>query len=77
MNGFVTVGQEIKFARGDHVHPIDTSRAPFYRPVETITSGTRVLTKDDIGRHFRIDGGTITIDVINLPFGSRIMHTRP
>jgi hypothetical protein len=37
MNGTVAVGTSLKFARADHVHPTDTSRAPLASPTFTGT----------------------------------------
>lgn len=37
MNGTAAVGTSNKYARADHVHPIDTSRAPLASPVFTGT----------------------------------------
>jgi len=37
MNGAVAIGTSLKFARADHVHPTDTSRAPLASPTFTGT----------------------------------------
>ena len=37
MDGTAAVGSELAFARGDHVHPTDTSRAPLASPTFTGT----------------------------------------
>jgi hypothetical protein len=37
INGAVAVGTSLKFARADHVHPVDTSRAPLNSPTFTGT----------------------------------------
>ena len=37
MDGTATVGTELAFARGDHIHPTDTSRAPLASPALTGT----------------------------------------
>ncbi|MDN2578959.1 hypothetical protein [Aquibium sp. ELW1220] len=37
MNGAVAIGGSLKFARADHVHPTDTSRAPLASPTFTGT----------------------------------------
>lgn len=37
MDGTATVGSELAFARGDHIHPTDTSRAPLASPALTGT----------------------------------------
>ena len=41
MDGTATVGTELAFARGDHIHPTDTSRAPLASPTFT---GTPLIT---------------------------------
>lgn len=46
MNGVAAVGTAIAWARGDHVHPTDTSRAPLLSPVFT---GTPSLPTGTIG----------------------------
>lgn len=49
MDGTATVGTETKFARGDHIHPTDTSRVPTSRQVNGKSlSGNIILTGDDI-----------------------------
>ena len=37
MNGTAALGSEYEYARGDHVHPVDTSRAPIASPTFTGT----------------------------------------
>jgi len=37
MNGAVAIGTSTRFARSDHVHPIDTTRAPLASPILTGT----------------------------------------
>ena len=37
MDGIAAIGSELAFARGDHVHPTDTSRAPLASPALTGT----------------------------------------
>ena len=49
MDGTATVGTETKFARGDHIHPTDTSRVPTSRQVNGKSlSGNIILTGDDV-----------------------------
>lgn len=49
MDGTATVGTETKFARGDHIHPSDTSRVPTSRTVNgKALSSDIVLTGGDI-----------------------------
>lgn len=55
MNSAVAIGTGTTFARTDHVHPIDTSRAPVANPTFT---GTQTLPS------VNIDGGTIDNTVI-------------
>lgn len=44
MDGVAAVGSESTYARGDHVHPTDTSRAPIQSPA---LSGTPTTTQPD------------------------------
>jgi hypothetical protein len=46
MNGVVAVGTSLRYSRQDHVHPIDTSRAPIASPTFTGTvssTGTQII----------------------------------
>lgn len=45
MDGTAAVGTETTFARGDHVHPTDTSRAPLASPTFTGTPKAPTATK--------------------------------
>lgn len=45
MDGTAAVGKETAFARGDHVHPTDTSRAPLASPTFTGTPKSTTATK--------------------------------
>ncbi len=50
MNGTATVGSETAFARGDHIHPSDTSRVPTTRTVAGhALSADVTLVKGDVG----------------------------
>lgn len=50
MDGTAAVGSETAFARGDHVHPSDTSRVPTTRKVAGHALSTDVtLVKNDVG----------------------------
>ena len=50
MNGTAAVGTEMAFARGDHVHPSDTSRVPTTRKVAGhALSADVTLAKGDVG----------------------------
>lgn len=50
MDGTQAVGVETKFARGDHVHPSDTSRVPITRKINTKPlTGDVTLTATDVG----------------------------
>ena len=50
MNGTLAVGTSLKYSRQDHVHPIDTSRAPVASPTFTGTvssNGTSLIMNAD------------------------------
>ena len=51
MNGTAAVGTETKVARGDHVHPVDTSRAAasHNHAASAITSGTLAVARGGTG----------------------------
>lgn len=50
MDGTASVGTETKWAKGDHVHPSDTSRVPTTRKVNGhALSADVTITKEDIG----------------------------
>lgn len=50
MNGTAAVGTEMAFARGDHVHPSDTSRVPTTRTVNgKALSSNITLSASDVG----------------------------
>lgn len=50
MDGVQTVGTETAFARGDHVHPSDTSRVPTTRKINLKTLNNDItLTAADVG----------------------------
>ena len=52
MDGTATIGTEMAFARGDHIHPTDTSRQ------ETLVSGTNIKT---INNQSILGSGDLTI----------------
>ena len=63
MNGTVSVGTRTTVARADHVHPIDTSRAPVASPTftGTVTAPTLSLTTADTATaatHYMVETGT-------------------
>lgn len=50
MDGTAAVGTELAFARGDHVHPSDTSRVPTTRTINgKALSSNITLTASDVG----------------------------
>ena len=50
MNGTAAVGSETKWAKGDHVHPTDTTRVPTTRKVNGhALSADVTVTKGDVG----------------------------
>lgn len=80
MDGTATVGSETTFARGDHIHPSDTSRVPTTRTVNGHALSSNVtVTASDIGvesgaqvnvlEGVQMDGTdlTITDKKVNIP----------
>lgn len=74
MDGTATVGTEMAFARGDHIHPTDTSRAPLASPAltgvptaPTASSGTNTTQIATTAFVQTAIGGLalITISVVN------------
>lgn len=50
MNGTASIGSEVKFAAGDHVHPSDTSRVPTTRKVNGHALSSDIsLSASDVG----------------------------
>ena len=50
MDGTASVGTEIKWAKGDHIHPSDTTRVPTTRKVNNhALSADITISKSDIG----------------------------
>ena len=61
MDGTATVGTETKFARGDHIHPSDTSRVPNSRTVNgKALSSDIVLTGGDINTELAFDSDVLS-----------------
>jgi hypothetical protein len=63
MNGAVAVGTGTTVARADHVHPVDTSRAPLNSPTftGTLTTPTLSLTTSDTATaatHYMVETGS-------------------
>lgn len=75
MDGTAAVGSETKWAKGDHVHPTDTSRAPLASPAltgtptaPTATAGTnttQIATTAFVGT--AVDDASGTIVTVNVP----------
>lgn len=62
MDGTASVGSETKFARGDHVHPSDTSRVPTTRKVNGhALSADVTVTASDVGLGNVVDGANVLI----------------
>jgi len=63
MNGAVAVGTSTKYAREDHVHPVDTSRAPLASPTFTgtvvlpATTSIGTITSTELGYLSGLTGG--------------------
>jgi len=65
MDGTATVGTELAFARGDHVHPSDTSRVPVTRTVNgKALSADISLTAADVGAATAADVATAKQEAI-------------
>ena len=59
MDGIAAIGIETKYARGDHVHPSDTSRVPTTREVNGYELSTDItLTASDVGAQEPLVSGT-------------------
>jgi hypothetical protein len=77
MNGEVATGTSFKYSREDHVHPVDTSRAPVYLPISSKFS-SYTLALVDAGSMVRMSSESdTTISVPNnssvaFPIGTRI-----
>ncbi len=77
MNGEVATGTSLKYSREDHIHPVDTSRAPAYFPISSKFS-SYVLDLADAGSMVRMSSESdTTISVPNnssvaFPIGTRI-----
>ena len=54
MDGMATVGSETKWAKGDHVHPTDTSRVPITRTVNGMALSTDIWID---AAHIPCEGG--------------------
>ena len=73
VNGVVLPGLEYKYARGDHVHPTDTSRA---KPNNETLTGTTNLAAANITGNIAITG-TFTSTAKGHQFGSPSGNTSP
>jgi hypothetical protein len=60
MDGTAAIGTLTTYARPDHVHPSDTSRAPIAGTV-TVTTGSYPLTTPNVGRIYVSFNGAVTI----------------
>ncbi len=70
MNGTASVGTEMAFARGDHVHPSDTSRVPTTRKVNgKALSDDISLTAADVGAATADDVAAAKQEAINTILG--------
>lgn len=62
MDGTASVGTETKYAKGDHVHPSDTSRVPTTRTVNGhALSADVTVTKGDVGLGNVVDGAEVNV----------------
>lgn len=63
MDGTAAVGSETKYAKGDHVHPSDTSRVPTTRKVNGHALSSDVtVTASDVGLGNVVDGANMVFD---------------
>lgn len=63
MDGTAAVGTETTYARGNHVHPSDTSRVPTTRTVNgKALSGNIIIGPSDIASAFGVDTETLVDD---------------
>ena len=61
MDGTAAIGTELAFARGDHVHPSDTSRVPTTRTINGKALSSNIsLTASDVGAVAADDMTTLT-----------------
>lgn len=86
-NGTATVGIELNYARGDHIHPTDTTRAPLNSPgltgiptAPTATAGTSTtqiattaFVSNATANYLPLIGGNLTGD-INIAYESDNTH---
>lgn len=73
MDGTAAVGTELAFARGDHVHPSDTSRVPTTRTINgKALSSNITLTASDVGAATADDVATAKQEAIDTVLGEGV-----
>lgn len=73
MNGTAAVGTELAFARGDHVHPSDTSRVPTTRKINgKALSADITLSASDVGAATKSDVATAKQEAIDAILGGTV-----
>lgn len=73
MNGTAAVGTELAFARGDHVHPSDTTRVPTSRTINgKALTGNITLTASDVGAATASDVATAKQEAIDTILGGAV-----
>lgn len=73
MDGTAAVGTELAFARGDHVHPSDTSRVPVTRTINGKALSSNVtLTAADVGAATADDVATAKQEAIDTILGENV-----
>ena len=73
MNGTAAIGSELAFARGDHVHPSDTSRVPVSRTINGKTLDANItLTAADVGAATADDVATAKQEAIEAVLGENV-----
>jgi hypothetical protein len=69
MNGMAAVGTSFRYARQDHVHPTDTTRAPLASP--TFTGSVTIPAGASIAGYARLASPTFT-GTVTIPSGASI-----
>ena len=73
MDGTATIGTELAFARGDHVHPSDTSRVPVTRTINgKALSEDVTLVAADVGAATPADVATAKQEAIETVLGEGV-----
>jgi hypothetical protein len=69
MDGTAAVGTSARFARADHVHPTDTSRAPLYPTIDNKTASYTLVLAD---AEKIITMGSASAQTVTIPLNSSV-----